>query len=145
MARFGSAALLLVIAASALVHSGCALKCWSCSSDADPDCADPFYPSHKTLTECKAKHKGEKPTCEAIVLKVNTLEVITMRNCGSVPMNGPMNVSCNVQLPPHSSIERCHVCTEDGCNTAPAKRSTYWVAVVSLLVAFLNGSIKCYF
>lgn len=145
MARHASAALLLAVAVSALLHTGYALKCWSCSSDADPDCADPFYTAHKTLTECEVKHQGEKPTCESIVLKVNTLEVITMRHCGTVPLNGPLNASCSVPLPPHSSIEHCHICMEDGCNTAQTQKATYWAAIVSVLTVLLYDSIKYHF
>ncbi|XP_024939157.1 uncharacterized protein LOC107266125 isoform X2 [Cephus cinctus] len=127
-----------------------ALHCWSCSSDATPDCADPLNATeHNKLFHTKAcegtmsphHYLNEKPVCRKTVQYVSG-ERRVIRAC-SVPnpderdiVDGPCT---HLTTASYITIESCHICNTDYCNTATYVSGSWLISVAAMAAAAVGG------
>ncbi|GBP74002.1 hypothetical protein EVAR_76677_1 [Eumeta japonica] len=127
-------------------HSvGESIRCWTCSSDNDPMCQDPFraeqnqYSNHFILTNCDANvnpnygfsNNPSRSVCKKQKTYVNG-QLITVRSC-SWKARDDYTTSC-----PNNRADNyafCETCDYDACNSASV--SSYFLALLAAPLGLL--------
>lgn len=127
---------------SVFVHQGYSIKCWTCRSDSDPKCSDPFDNSTIPITDCKQEPElehlpGIKPTmCRKIRQKVEG-KWRYWRSCAYLGEPGIQGDErfCLMRTGTYNIfMEYCTCNSKDGCNAASAiKRYSILGIVGSIL------------
>ncbi|KAJ3645756.1 hypothetical protein Zmor_023390 [Zophobas morio] len=157
MANFGLFLTLLL----AYVQQGWALRCWSCSSDLDSTCMDPFnatklitqrqyfqqtnynnqyqrndMPILRECTNDLGQIYNQKQMCVKRVINVPYGKKIVSRECKAVSTNQAAGT-----CPDRSNnVEFCEYCEYDGCNGATGMKANVLgaLAVPGVLLLFLR-------
>lgn len=132
MAKFTIPVCLLLLA---LVHTGYALKCYSCDSKMKSECSDPAAKDKLPLNECPSSAVGMESTCLKFVTEENN-DMKTKRYCMIYP-KGSMPCDYAASLLKTGKVKECDSCNEDGCNAAGfTSASTYAIVATSILALF---------
>lgn len=140
MANFAVIVSVLVIAL--FVNEGESLRCWSCSSEVDPSCNDPFLanrghsPNSYFLTDCDRDRASSypflyssKPVCSKKKIYIDG-RLSVRRGCTWKKLDDYSNI-CPDNA--HAQYSYCETCEYDGCNSATSIGKT-----IALLVAPLG-------
>lgn len=130
--NFGISALLATLLVLFLtVDQGEGLRCWLCSSESNPSCADPFNATSRVpkyaLVDCDARassahqqfYQQQRAVCRKSIRLVRE-ERVTTRGCAWVPMDDQGDDCKDEKTPSFVKIESCSSCTTDACNSAPS-------------------------
>lgn len=143
---------LIVTLFFAYLHNGYALRCWSCSSDLDMSCMDPFNSTkmlqHRNyfqqvnnnnqysrndmpiLRECTnelGQIYNQKQMCVKRVINVPYGKKIVSRECKDVSTN-QVTGTCPDKSG-NANVEFCEYCDYDGCNAASGMRLNLLAAI----------------
>lgn len=145
--------IVLVLSVLSFITYGDALKCWTCSSDLDPHCADPFnntspsFDLHHTLTDCNTQSSPHyslyktKSVCKKIKQTVNGKHEAVVRTCEWLKSEDDAVGECppsTFNTPKYITINYCETCDTDGCNGAENIRPTvFWTALIPAALALL--------
>lgn len=123
------------------LQSSFAIRCWSCSSDRVPGCADPMNITYGAdLVSCDNERQHSPymmstAVCKKAKQRVNG-NLVTVRSCAfqSNDKQGEDPCGANVN-PSYIKMEFCETCNDkDGCNGGSLVTSTvFGVAVPALL------------
>lgn len=141
MASSGLSFYLVVFIFGALtIHQGTCIKCWTCRSDSDPKCADPFDNSTVPIFDCRQEPSlehlpGIRPTmCRKIRQKVEG-QWRYFRSCaylGEPGIEGDERF-CLMRTGTYNIfMEYCTCNSKDGCNSAFSIRSLPIVGIIIL-------------
>ncbi|XP_026286450.1 uncharacterized protein LOC113212078 isoform X2 [Frankliniella occidentalis] len=145
MSPFSVMALCLV--ALAALHSAAALRCWSCDSQNDYACDDPFRTANRfALIECDnraaqgpAYYHGY-PVCRKVKQRIDGRPLV-IRSCGWVDPNDGGRSACNqLSTPGYIHQEYCSICNSDACNSAPRPNvpAAIFAAPLAALAAWMR-------
>lgn len=132
--------LLTILFCLCCIQQGLSIKCWSCRSDEDPKCADPFDNSTVPITDCKQEGDldhlpGVRPTmCRKIRQKVYGIWRY-FRSCAYMgePGIGGDERFCLMRTGTHNIfIEYCTCNSKDGCNSASVNTGHLFVSMLAL-------------
>ncbi|KAG6438512.1 hypothetical protein O3G_MSEX000026 [Manduca sexta] len=98
------------------------IKCWSCSSNIDPKCADPFDNSTFPLMDCnheRISHLSDVmlSMCHKSKHKVDN-ELVIVRGCAWKHQNDSSTTCLISSNRPNEVPLYCETCDYDGCNGA---------------------------
>lgn len=113
----GYIVVLCIVAFSAQAGNG--LRCWSCTTDGNRNCGDPFNRTFFQLHDCdynrspSTYNQPSTPICKKQKQILNGQELV-IRSCVY-----DKEMAC-IPSSAHSSVKDvfCDTCNEDGCNTA---------------------------
>ncbi|XP_069699740.1 UPAR/Ly6 domain-containing protein crok-like [Periplaneta americana] len=100
------------------VHTGSGLRCWTCSSNSERHCGDPFNKTYISMVDCnrdRSQHyhiQTANVVCKKSKHLVNGEEIV-MRSC-----EWNKDTACTPSH--HTAVQNvfCETCSEDGCNGA---------------------------
>ncbi|XP_063244159.1 uncharacterized protein LOC134543194 [Bacillus rossius redtenbacheri] len=122
----------LVVLLAAGTASG--LKCYSCASDTDTMCNDPFNSRH-ALTDCESQrtynqHANIVSYCKK-VQQIRNNDHITVRGCAWASEMDKDSICRSTDTPFYMEQKYCSVCSTDGCNSAPGSLLPSVVSVLA--------------
>uniref|UniRef100_A0A6M2DYB7 Putative conserved secreted protein n=1 Tax=Xenopsylla cheopis TaxID=163159 RepID=A0A6M2DYB7_XENCH len=143
---FGINALLAAVFVLFLtLGQGEGLRCWLCSSESNPSCADPFNATSRVpkyaLVDCDARassahqqfYQQQRAVCRKSIRLVRE-ERVTTRGCAWVSMDNVGDDCIDEKTPSFVKIESCSSCTTDACNGAPATVGASLAAAIATAV-----------
>ncbi|XP_068081351.1 UPAR/Ly6 domain-containing protein crok [Anabrus simplex] len=139
--QLGGSCLLLILLVN--IHNGSALRCWTCTSDTNPDCNDPFEETSPGPIACipprtqPDKMPGLYPVCTKARIHVNELESVVIRQCEWVSDSYPNICENHPGLPQHSHMEFCESCRGDGCNGVGLPTASTWTITAASIILTL--------
>lgn len=150
MLKMESSVVLLVVVLAVFVETGSALRCWTCSSDLDPHCNDPFNASlplntHRyPITNCDANvgtnypyFAASKPACKKSRQYVNG-ELVVIRGCTWKHPEDTGDECPTSTQPNYIRTTYCKTCMTDTCNGSPLPRErSLLLALVPLALVLL--------
>ncbi|XP_034255055.1 uncharacterized protein LOC117653474 [Thrips palmi] len=118
--------LAVCLVALAALHPATALRCWSCDSQNDYSCDDPFRTTNRfALIECDNRAGNSPqyyhgyPVCRKVKQRIDGRPLV-VRSCGWVDPNDGGRSACNsLSQPGYIHQEYCSICNSDACNSAP--------------------------
>ncbi|XP_043465696.1 uncharacterized protein LOC122500704 [Leptopilina heterotoma] len=141
--------IVLLLIFTCFIEPGSSIKCWSCRSDSDPKCADPFDNTTVPIIDCNQEAsplhlEGVKSTlCRKIRQKVNG-EWRYFRHCaflGEPGIEGDERF-CLMRTGTYNVfMEYCTCNSKDGCNTATSNQ-VHWLTFFFLTCALIVGRVS---
>ncbi|GLH03320.1 Protein quiver [Gryllus bimaculatus] len=132
--------LVALIFVAVTIQQGTCIKCWTCRSDSDPKCADPFDNSTVPISDCKQEPTlehlpGIRPTmCRKIRQKVEG-QWRYFRSCaylGEPGIEGDERF-CLMRTGTYNIfMEYCTCNSKDGCNSAISVRGFSFAGIAVL-------------
>ncbi|CAH2264725.1 jg5432 [Pararge aegeria aegeria] len=113
------------------------IKCWSCQSDTDPKCADPFDNTTVPITNCM-KEDGKWPMCRKIRQKVDG-EWRISRGCALLDRSEIYSDRrlCLKQTESNETIiEDCSCLDRDGCNSSGIISPMPFMMLISVSIVY---------
>ncbi|XP_072945157.1 UPAR/Ly6 domain-containing protein crok [Epargyreus clarus] len=137
-------ALVPVFLLALFIREGEPVRCWTCSSDLNPLCNDPFTPAQAEnsylfrLENCDATTGASYPyltssksTCKKQKKFINGQLVIS-RGCTWKRQDDYTTQCPNTSNGPHEVTSFCETCEYDGCNSASAIGKTLALLIAPL-------------
>ncbi|XP_025837087.1 uncharacterized protein LOC112906685 [Agrilus planipennis] len=127
--------LVLLFTCLAFLDSAYGLRCISCNSVKDPDCAN--QPPQKYSVECAHLVLNIYDSfCLKKVTKDRDGKETTVRKCSAVE-NKDFTNECSVN--PGTELVYCQECKDDLCNSANTNRFTFLGIMSAILVYFVTN------
>ncbi|XP_039300930.1 uncharacterized protein LOC111062500 [Nilaparvata lugens] len=129
-----------------MIYIAESIKCWTCRSDADPKCGDPFDNSTLPITDCKLQDnlphiKDVRPTmCRKIRQKVHG-QWRYYRGCAYLgePGIGGDERYCLMRTGSYNIfMEYCTCISKDGCNTGSQLQFSLPLIVLGCAAIFVS-------
>ncbi|XP_066583117.1 UPAR/Ly6 domain-containing protein crok-like [Prorops nasuta] len=145
----GAQCLLLIFALIVLVQSGSALRCWECQSNSNQLCGDLSNTTehhrlfHDRLCEQGVTnfYQNHVQVCRKIVKKEYGQRIV-IRSCSTLNPDeqGITDGVCGQSMlgSRSSTIESCHICSTDLCNSATSTSAMQLLYASTLLLAIYN-------
>lgn len=141
MSPLGVFAVCLV--ALAALQPAASLRCWSCDSQNDYSCDDPFRTTNRfALIECDSRpgsggpaYYHGYPICRKVRQRIDGRSLV-IRSCGWVdPNDGGRSACTQLSTPGYIHQEYCSICNSDGCNPAVRHSGSMAALLAAPLVA----------
>ncbi|KAL4709012.1 hypothetical protein ACJJTC_005873 [Scirpophaga incertulas] len=138
-----------VVLLAMFIHEGEPVRCWTCSSDLNPHCADPFLVgnidnSYFRLENCDANTgatypylTSSKSACKKQKKYINGLLVVS-RGCTWKVQNDFTSTCPSSSNGPNEVTYFCETCDYDGCNGAATIGKTIALLLAPLSLLFFK-------